>query len=110
MMAVDAATSAAIAVADEARVTRGEIKRGQPFFVAMQRAGVSPIDIQSVVSASKEYFNFKANKRVVIQPGARLSLKAAKNGPAVRLKCMGTRQSFVPAGEDAAKNEAVFLA
>jgi len=37
----------------------GKISRGTPFFVEMQRAGLSPQDIHNVVQASKEFFNFR---------------------------------------------------
>jgi murein DD-endopeptidase MepM/ murein hydrolase activator NlpD len=50
-------------------ITEGTIRRGQPFFVAMQRAGVSPVDIQEIVSASKAIFNFKK-----VQPGQEFSI------------------------------------
>ncbi len=43
----------------------------------------------------KEYFEFPCDRRVVINPGDALELKQTTTGPAVSIRCIGTRQTFV---------------
>lgn len=54
----------------------------------------------------KEYFNFKCDKRVVINPGDKIPLKAAgqNGGNAITLTCLGTRQKFIQPTDSAADN------
>jgi murein DD-endopeptidase MepM/ murein hydrolase activator NlpD len=61
--------------ADRGSVVHGEISRGTPFFVEMQRAGVSPLEIQNLVSATKDNFNFKK-----VKPGQEYSVFADSDG------------------------------
>lgn len=70
--AADGAVSSA--APGDMQVTRGEIKRGQPFFAAMEKAGLSPIDIQSIVSASKQVFNFRR-----VTPGQQFLIYTSEN-------------------------------
>ena len=46
------------------QVTHGAISRGESFFVAMQQAGVSPVNIDQIVRSTRKVFNFRR-----IQPG-----------------------------------------
>jgi murein DD-endopeptidase MepM/ murein hydrolase activator NlpD len=62
-------------------IVHGTISRGQPFFLEMQRAGVSPIDIQEVVEATREIFNFKK-----VQPGQKYSVFSDSEGGLDSLK------------------------
>ncbi|UCG52018.1 MAG: peptidoglycan DD-metalloendopeptidase family protein [Candidatus Latescibacterota bacterium] len=56
-------------------VVHGEISRGTPFFVEMQRAGVPPLEIQRIVAASKSEFNFKK-----VKPGQTYSIYSDPTG------------------------------
>ncbi len=56
-------------------VVHGEISRGTPFFVEMQRAGISPLEIQNIVSATRDNFNFKK-----VQPGQKFSVYSDGDG------------------------------
>jgi murein DD-endopeptidase MepM/ murein hydrolase activator NlpD len=47
----------------------GSISRGTSFYVEMQRAGVSPVDIHHIVKASRDVFNLKK-----VRPGQKYSL------------------------------------
>jgi murein DD-endopeptidase MepM/ murein hydrolase activator NlpD len=54
-------------------VKTGKISRGTSFFEEMQRAGVSPAEIQGVVAASKNLFDFRrvrSGQKYVIYPDA----------------------------------------
>jgi murein DD-endopeptidase MepM/ murein hydrolase activator NlpD len=62
-------------------VVHGTISRGKPFFVEMQRAGVSPIDIEEIVRATKQVFNFKK-----VQPGQKYSIYSDPQGGLDSLK------------------------
>lgn len=53
----------------------------------------------------KAYFDFKCDKRVVINPGDKVKLK--KTGTPVSLTCLGTRKTFVTAPGGAGGNETV---
>ena len=53
----------------------GEISRGTPFFVEMKRAGVEPNEIQRIVSATKDEFNFKK-----VKPGQKYSIYSDPDG------------------------------
>ena len=54
----------------------------------------------------KSYFNFKADRRVVINPGDRLTLRQVKRdeAPHTSLICVGTRKKFVEASDEANDN------
>ncbi len=56
-------------------VVHGAISRGKPFFIEMQRAGVSPIDIEEIVRATRQVFNFKK-----VQPGQKYSIYSDPQG------------------------------
>jgi murein DD-endopeptidase MepM/ murein hydrolase activator NlpD len=56
-------------------VVHGTISRGKPFFLEMQQAGVSPLDIHNIVQATREVFNFKK-----VQPGQKYSVYAGPDG------------------------------
>jgi murein DD-endopeptidase MepM/ murein hydrolase activator NlpD len=62
-------------------VVHGTISRGKPFFIEMQRAGVSPIDIEEIVRATKQVFNFKR-----VQPGQKYSIYSDAQGDLDSLK------------------------
>jgi hypothetical protein len=62
-------------------VVHGTISRGKPFFVEMQRAGVSPIDIEEIVQATKQVFNFRK-----VQPGQKYSVYSDPQGGLDSLK------------------------
>jgi beta-lactamase superfamily II metal-dependent hydrolase len=55
----------------------------------------------------KEYFGFKCEKRTVIQPGDQLQLKQSDSGPAISMRCLGARQTFIAAPENAASNSEI---
>jgi beta-lactamase superfamily II metal-dependent hydrolase len=60
---------------------------------------------------AKEYFEFKCDRRVVINPGDKLELKPATDSAAkVLATCLGTRQQFIAAPSGAAANEAICAA
>lgn len=55
----------------------------------------------------KEYFGFKCDQRVVLQPGDTISLRQlekADQAATISLVCLGARQKFVVAGDDATDN------
>lgn len=54
----------------------------------------------------KEYFEFKCDQRVVLNPGDAIRLKqhAAGGAPPLSLVCVGTRQKFVPIADAPADN------
>ncbi len=56
-------------------IVHGEISRGTPFFVEMQRAGISPLEIQNIVKATRDNFNFKK-----VKPGQKYSVYADDHG------------------------------
>jgi murein DD-endopeptidase MepM/ murein hydrolase activator NlpD len=56
-------------------IIEGEISRGTPFFVEMKRAGVEPNEIQKIVSATKDEFNFKK-----VKPGQKYSIYSDPDG------------------------------
>lgn len=56
-------------------VVHGAISRGQPFFVEMKQAGVSPLDIHNIVQATRDVFNFKR-----VQPGQKYSVYSDGEG------------------------------
>jgi hypothetical protein len=56
----------------------------------------------------KEYFSFKCDERVVIQPGDKLPLAQREGSPAIELICLAARQSFVsPEQVGATANEEI---
>lgn len=55
---------------------------------------------------SKDYLEFKADKRVVINPGDALTLKQTGEGAKVSLRCIGTRQKVMEPLEGTAENVA----
>lgn len=57
---------------------------------------------------TKEYRNFKCDRRIVINPGDAIPLKAAPGANAVplSLKCLGTRQKFIQPADGTADNTA----
>jgi murein DD-endopeptidase MepM/ murein hydrolase activator NlpD len=67
--------------AESDNVVHGTISRGKPFFVEMQKAGVSPLDIQNLVQATRHIFNFKK-----VQPGQKYSIYADRQGGLDSLK------------------------
>jgi competence protein ComEC len=54
---------------------------------------------------SKEYLEFKADKRVVINPGDEIELKRVEGSEPVRVRCIATRQQTIPPPADAEPNE-----
>src|SRR5688572_12670697 len=52
---------------------------------------------------AKEYREFKCERRVVINPGDKLTLKQldAAKSPAISLACLGTRQKFIQPADQA---------
>lgn len=52
----------------------------------------------------KAYFEFKSERRTVVQPGAVLPLQQAKGAPALRFACLGARQTFVQPAAGADEN------
>jgi len=55
----------------------------------------------------KDYFGFKCERRVVINPGDSIPVKQLSGGPTVKLRCLGTRQSFVTAADGVPENTAI---
>lgn len=53
---------------------------------------------------SKEYLEFKAAKRLVLNPGDDIPLLQAKDAPPVRIRCLAGRQKFISAPTDAPPN------
>lgn len=53
----------------------------------------------------QEYFQFRCDRRVVINPGDQLELQQAANGPPLSIRCLGTRQTFVSPSESDVVNE-----
>ena len=51
---------------------------------------------------SDKYKLFPTDKRLVINPGDEIPLKQAEGAPRLSIKCLGTRQTFIPAPNDAA--------
>ncbi|MFO0901856.1 MAG: MBL fold metallo-hydrolase [Pirellulales bacterium] len=43
------------------------------------------------------YWKFPCERRIVIQPGDRLSLQQLDGAPPISITCLGTRQTFIPA-------------
>ena len=56
---------------------------------------------------SKDYLEFKCEKRVVINPGDRIPVKSSAGKPAVTMSCLGTRQTFVEAQAGSRENAEV---
>ncbi len=67
--------------AESGNVVHGTISRGEPFFLEMQRAGVSPIDIHDIVQATRDVFNFRK-----VQPGQQYSIYSDRTGAIDSLK------------------------
>jgi len=66
------------AVAPEAKpvqATHGSIARGASFFVEMTRAGVSPVEIDRIVRATRKTFNFKR-----VRPGQMYTIYGSNPG------------------------------
>lgn len=55
----------------------------------------------------KDYFEFKTEKRVVINPGDKIKVKQVAAGQQVSLVCLGTRKTFVAADADDPENAAI---
>ena len=57
----------------------------------------------------KAYFELKCEKRVVVEPGMKLSLKQleGKDSPPLTFTFLGARKQFIKAGSDAADNAAI---
>ena len=55
----------------------------------------------------KEYFNFKAGKRVVINPGTKIKLGQRQGTAKLALKCIGTRKEFIKASGSTKPNTAI---
>lgn len=62
-------------------VVHGTISRGEPFFLEMKRAGVSPLDIQEIVKSTREHFNFRK-----VRPGQAYSIYSDRTGAIDSLK------------------------
>jgi competence protein ComEC len=54
---------------------------------------------------SKEYLEFKAEKRLVLNPGEEIALKAAEGSKPPRVRCLAARQQIIPAPAGALPNE-----
>src|SRR6185369_15062882 len=50
---------------------------------------------------SPEYLSLNAEKKVVINPGDPIPLKAGDGAPALSVRCLTARQQVVPAPQDA---------
>lgn len=60
---------------------------------------------------AKEYFQFKCERRTVINPGERIELKQAeKKAAQLAATCLGTRQQFIQPPAGAPTNEAICAA
>ncbi len=68
-------TGRVMAASVSPRIVQGEISRGTPFFVEMKRAGVEPNEIQKIVTATKNEFNFKK-----VKPGQKYSIYTDPEG------------------------------
>jgi beta-lactamase superfamily II metal-dependent hydrolase len=55
----------------------------------------------------EEYFSLACDRRQVINPGDELDLKQLAGAPEISLRCLGTRQTFVPAAPSSQANEAI---
>lgn len=55
----------------------------------------------------KDYFEFKAEKRVVINPGDTIPVKQPSKGKRVTLSCLGTRKTFITAKADDPDNATI---
>ncbi|MBP85345.1 MAG: hypothetical protein CMJ64_01295 [Planctomycetaceae bacterium] len=55
----------------------------------------------------KDYFEFKAGKRVVINPGDKIAVKQVADGKAITLTCLGTRKSFIEGDGDDPDNATI---
>lgn len=53
---------------------------------------------------SKEYLDFPAEKRVVLNPGDNIPLAQIEQAPRLRLRCLAARQKFIPPPPDASTN------
>ena len=58
----------------------------------------------------KAYFELKAGRKLVINPGDKLPLLQAEGSPTLTLQCVGTRQTFIDPPADAAENKDVCAA
>jgi competence protein ComEC len=58
---------------------------------------------------SKEYLAFKADKRLVLNPGDAIPLKPAEGAPALTLKCLAARKKFIDPPAGAAKTDCTNL-
>lgn len=54
---------------------------------------------------SKEYLEFKSERRVVLNPGDDVPLKSPEKGPPLRLRCLAARQKFIDPPPDAKPND-----
>lgn len=52
----------------------------------------------------QEYFEFKCDKRVVLNPGDALKLKQRDGAPQVNMRCIATRQTFIQPRAGTAEN------
>ena len=71
-------------------VVHGKISRGTPFFVEMQRAGIAPLEIQNIVQATRENFNFRK-----VKPGQKYSLYSHTDGGLDSLKFVVDNESIL---------------
>jgi competence protein ComEC len=53
----------------------------------------------------REYFEFECEKRVVIHPGDEIPLKQKESSPAISIRCLGTRQTFIEPGPEHSDNQ-----
>ena len=58
----------------------------------------------------KEYFSFKSEQRMVINPGDSISLKQTDAAPTLKFQCLATRETFVEPAADAPDNASVCVA
>lgn len=54
-----------------------------------------------------EYFELPCDSRVVINPGDSIPLAQRDNAPAVSIRCLGTRQSFIEPSAETPTNESI---
>ena len=76
--------------------TEGAISRGTPFFVEMQRAGIAPVDIQAIVTSSRDVFNFKR-----VQPGQKYALFTDASGALDSLHFVIDNERILKVNQDA---------
>ena len=58
----------------------------------------------------KAYFEFRSDRRAVINPGDQIQLRASASAPSLALRCLATRKTFVEPDARAAENQQICAA